>query len=1271
MSEPKPLNPTEQDALVKQIGLTLMRAAPEEWRHVTADYRATGRYFELAAEVRAADGSARTWSPPQEVAQLFARLRAGMYREGRGSWSNARYQLDHPSSYNLDFDRAEPSWQNPPPQQAYLDEVRFFPRTDENTPEWLRRRVKDAGGQVAPQGAPGGPQGAAKPGGAPSAPAAPGGDRGPAGGEARSGGQRFRSTRVFDGAGAGGRPTVNRPPVSDADRELLLNYLDRAPVVVAGRGFDADVLDPDVPQVVPVAFQTDGTWIWPAAVAYYLRGYGVPPEAELVSWVRSHDFVLPEVAEETRQAAAVTLGAAAAPQGTPLPKTPVQVKPVASALQEQATTVAPRPDALGAQGKDGGAGDGGRDAAGRDAAGRDAAGRDSAGQDSGRETAALRGGGAQDSGHRDAGRGGPGQPGAGQQGPGQPGAGQQGAAQAGPGPLGAGQPGAGQAGSGQSGPAQPAAAQSGAGQPGPRGGAGAGGDRVLTFEEVKQQNINYGTGGPPYRVTFEEEGPVIDDRHQRESYVDGMDLFAPGSYEREKAEESTKAWNPFGEEPVDEPERPAAGAGAARTEEPEDDAPLGRDARDDSEAHADEPDDQHDHRDDDHRDDDRHDDQRHDDRHDDRAHEREADGLGIGALKPSDIRGAAAEEPEEPAARPVEDDEPEPRASEAAARYESAQATQYMEPAVLGGGPGDDPRDRDRAQVRDEDHARDHEDERDDRFDDAARFDADRSAAEPGDVEPDRFDDSDRFDGAARFDGDREDERRHEDRFEDERPEPFSATEPDRFDATGPERFDRAESDRFEPAEPERFDAAEPDRFEATRPERFEATNPDRFDAPEPDRFDAAPPDRFEATRPERFEATNPDRFEDSGPERFAATGSERFEAEDSGFDAEPSRPEPARQEPARPEPARAEQSRPEQSRSEQSRPEKPLDGPQATQHMDPVVLAEERAGEPRPFEDDSRTTPTPLDPTPEFEVDREERRAEPPVPAAAQAPDPAPSTSGAPAPGPSASGPSTPARGVTPEENDHLRGLRKTLADLGVPPTAYLIGDDQVDRTWVLRFDGRRWLVGWSEQGLAHPSTFDKVEDAGSFLIGKLVMAGLRAPRPPMPPPGRQQPPQQPRPPMGGNGFRPGPQAPRPVEPQAEATPPKPAPAASPAPAPAVRAWPISPMNGEPPLTLFRHKQMIELPAGTEVDRYGSGEGNLVYQIGTPFPHRSLVPSWINRPYRAYRLRRSVEVLTGTAVAWFEQPGGGTAYLLPKTIDDMLADGALVEVADQEAPVH
>jgi hypothetical protein len=103
--------------------------------------------------------------------------------------------------------------------------------------------------------------------------------------------------------------------------------------------------------------------------------------------------------------------------------------------------------------------------------------------------------------------------------------------------------------------------------------------------------------------------------------------------------------------------------------------------------------------------------------------------------------------------------------------------------------------------------------------------------------------------------------------------------------------------------------------------------------------------------------------------------------------------------------------------------------------------------------------------------------------------------------------------------------------------------------------------------------------------------------------------------------------------------------------------------MRGEPPLTLFRHKRMMELGPGTELDRFGDPDGNLTYAINTPFEQRSLVPEWINRPYHVYRLLRPIEVLSGVAVPWFEQPGGGAAYLLPQSVEELLHDGSLVEV--------
>ena len=114
---------------------------------------------------------------------------------------------------------------------------------------------------------------------------------------------------------------------------------------------------------------------------------------------------------------------------------------------------------------------------------------------------------------------------------------------------------------------------------------------------------------------------------------------------------------------------------------------------------------------------------------------------------------------------------------------------------------------------------------------------------------------------------------------------------------------------------------------------------------------------------------------------------------------------------------------------------------------------------------------------------------------------------------------------------------------------------------------------------------------------------------------------------------------------------------------------WPIQPLSGEPPLTLFRGKRMVELAPGTEVDRFGNPDGNLTYAAGTPFGERSLVPDWIERPYHTYRVERPTQALSGTAIPWFDQEGGGTAYVLPEAIEDLLANGTLIEVPGRKPP--
>lgn len=119
--------------------------------------------------------------------------------------------------------------------------------------------------------------------------------------------RRLRVAEVFDGRGPTGGIVINRAQIDPLEIPALTGYLTKAPVALATTKTGEDEMAPGAGLVVPRAYHTDGEWIWPAAVGYYLHRYRLPPQTGLLEHIRARGYQVGPVSEERRQAAAAQM----------------------------------------------------------------------------------------------------------------------------------------------------------------------------------------------------------------------------------------------------------------------------------------------------------------------------------------------------------------------------------------------------------------------------------------------------------------------------------------------------------------------------------------------------------------------------------------------------------------------------------------------------------------------------------------------------------------------------------------------------------------------------------------------------------------------------------------------------------------------------------------------------------------------------------------------------------------------------------------------------
>ncbi|WP_158844596.1 TNT domain-containing protein [Saccharothrix deserti] len=281
------LDVEDQNAILGSVTTLLVQRLPGDWEQLFVDFRMMGRYLETQVSGLTMFGASFDWELPPEALPFFVQLRDGMARPGRGTWFSMKFHLVHPDTYSAEFDRDnEPDWTQPPARQYYAEELETYPRDDDVIPAWLRERAGLGPATVSVFAAP-----------------------------------------LFDGVDPQGNPVHNRPGVHPQELDDVLAYLENAPIVLSARSYGPDALKPDATPSVPLSFHTDGTWVWPGGVAYYLRNHHVPPVPQLVQHIRDNNYTVPQVSPEAENAAtAVATGQA---EGAPLPEYQPRVIPEA------------------------------------------------------------------------------------------------------------------------------------------------------------------------------------------------------------------------------------------------------------------------------------------------------------------------------------------------------------------------------------------------------------------------------------------------------------------------------------------------------------------------------------------------------------------------------------------------------------------------------------------------------------------------------------------------------------------------------------------------------------------------------------------------------------------------------------------------------------------------------------------------------------------------------------------------------------------------------
>ncbi|SNY69851.1 hypothetical protein [Paractinoplanes atraurantiacus] len=93
--------------------------------------------------------------------------------------------------------------------------------------------------------------------------------------------------------------SADHPRLAGGERDRVLAYLRQGVPLIHTTEYALDAVEPQRGDAVPVAFHTDGEWIWAEATTYYLAEYGIAPDPDLLDHIAARGGRMPAVPDES------------------------------------------------------------------------------------------------------------------------------------------------------------------------------------------------------------------------------------------------------------------------------------------------------------------------------------------------------------------------------------------------------------------------------------------------------------------------------------------------------------------------------------------------------------------------------------------------------------------------------------------------------------------------------------------------------------------------------------------------------------------------------------------------------------------------------------------------------------------------------------------------------------------------------------------------------------------------------------------------------------